>query len=191
MPLPLYSYPLVLFVAICSQLTRKLRADRRPAAEQHRGRAPLRPLAMALRQPRDGGPRRPRPPVMALRQPRIGATVALATSPAGHGAPATPHRGDVGAERPGTLGRASRHQGGRRRCLAAAAGAPGDVDAEWAGAQGRAERHQGWRSGRLRCLAAAPGGAWQQVSTAPVCGSRRVSSRRGSRHPPLVLLPHL
>ena len=45
------------------------------------------------------------------------------------------HRGDVGTERPGTRGRASRHQGGQRRCLAAAAGAPGDVDAERAGVQ--------------------------------------------------------
>ena len=52
MPLPLRYYPLVLFIAICSRLTRKLRADRRPAAEHRRGRASLRPPAMALQHPR-------------------------------------------------------------------------------------------------------------------------------------------
>ena len=79
--------------APCRQKT----GDRAPAAEHRRGRAPLRPPAMVLRQPRARAtvtlgdlarwswrsgnpasarrwPSRPRPPVMALRQPRIGAT---------------------------------------------------------------------------------------------------------------------
>ena len=72
MPLHLHSYPLILFVAICSVRTE----DRRPSTV-----AAARPCARR--------PWRSSNPAPARRQPS-------ATSPAGHGAPTTPHRRDGG-----------------------------------------------------------------------------------------------